>query len=113
METIILQLINWVYLATFIVLSYGITKTIKVENLTIFGIALNKAWLVFIVALILAPIFYWLDSLYDKDSIKSYIVTFAFGTSFYELILKAIIKAVEDYVSKIFTNAKNNSQPIP
>ena len=90
--------IVWPYLLIFILLSYMIKKS--------FGDLLQKVtrfeWKPVYTVLILAtvvgiPYGIWGDVTWDKI-----IITYALGTSFYELFLEAILKAVTKLKDRIF-----------
>lgn len=89
------QLLNIPYGMTFILLSYTLTKKFKVKKFHIGKLNIPKTFLVFIIALITGICFYFLSETPNKELLTNLIVTYTFGTSFYELIIKRIDKLFE------------------
>lgn len=104
-ETIFMELVKqWVsfpYALTFIFLCYGIFKMIKVKKivLNIFEreVKISKKYVVLILAFLVAIPFYFLIDGEKNVVLMKLIVTYAIGTSIYELL----IKQLDNYLSNI------------
>lgn len=83
-------LLNIPYGATFILLSYSLSKKFKLKKINIGKLKIPKTFLVFFIAFITGILFYYLSETPNKEMLISIIVTYTFGTSFYELIIKRI-----------------------
>jgi hypothetical protein len=89
--TYINQYISFGYLVVFIFLSYGLRDFVG-QFVGLFSVQRNvKKYSVFAIATILAPVWYYF---FGEDPLKLF-VTFAVGTSLYELIIKAIVNKLK------------------
>lgn len=88
------QYIHLPYLVVFVLLTYGLkdVATLVTRNLT--GVNVPTKYAVFIFATLLAaPFWFYVDPL-------RLLVTYAVGTSFYDLIIEATVDGIKNWINK-------------
>jgi hypothetical protein len=94
----VIKYIEPYYLATFIVLSYGLREVTGEVLRFFFGVERPRVYAVFIIAILVGVPYYFAGAQSEPgwDVFNRLLLTYAVGTSFYELIIKAIIDKVKN-----------------